>query len=93
MRVNVGLGILGAFIGEFIASAQGLGRAIIRASGLYQIDRVFAASLCIIALATLFDRLACGIQREKRFIARAFGLPQLLSARSTVLLHRDSGRA
>lgn len=88
MRVNVGLGILGAFIGEFIASGQGLGHAIIRASGLYQIDRVLAASLCIIALAALFDRLAKGIEQEKLFIARAFGLPRRLHARSRELAKR-----
>ena len=78
MRVNVGLGILGAFIGEFIASERGLGHAIIRASGLYQIDRVFAASFCIIGLAVLFDLLARGIQQEKLFLARLFGLPRHL---------------
>jgi len=89
MRVNVGLGILGAFIGEFIASEHGLGRAIIRASGLYQIDRVFAASLCIIALAALFDRLAQGLQQEKLLIARAFGLPRRLRARTQELASRS----
>jgi NitT/TauT family transport system permease protein len=88
MRVNVGLGILGAFIGEFIVSGQGLGRAIIRASGLYQIDRVFAASLCIIALAGLLDYLAWGIQQERQSIARAFGLPRSLRVRSRVLAER-----
>jgi|ERR1043166_4338250 NitT/TauT family transport system permease protein len=82
MRVNVGLGILGAFIGEFIASERGLGHVIIRASGLYQIDRVFAASLCIIALAILFDVLAQGMQQERLLIARAFGVPRRLRARS-----------
>jgi NitT/TauT family transport system permease protein len=93
MRVNVGIGILGAFIGEFIASEDGLGRAIIRASGLYQIDRVFAASLCIIVLAGAFDRLADGIQREKLLIARAFGLPSLLRARTKIqATRRDKNR-
>lgn len=88
MRVNVGLGILGAFIGEFIASEQGLGRAIIRASGLYQIDRVFASALCIIALAALFDRLAHGMAQEKLLIAQAFGVPRRLRARSRELASR-----
>ncbi len=88
MRVNVGLGILGAFIGEFIASERGLGHAIIRASGLYQIDRVLAASFCIIALAALFDLLARGIERKKRLIARVFGLPRSLRCRSKELASR-----
>lgn len=85
MQINIGLGILGAFIGEFIASDRGLGHTIIRASGLYRIDRVFAASLCIIFLAILFDRLACGIQQEKRTLARLFGVPKRLRVRSRYL--------
>ena len=100
MRVNVGIGILGAFIGEFIASERGLGHAIIRASGLYQIDRVFAASLCIIALALLFDVLAQGIQKERLLIARTFGLPlemrihtRKLDARRGRRPYRSSGIA
>jgi NitT/TauT family transport system permease protein len=90
MRLNVGLGILGAFIGEFIVSEQGLGHTIVRASGLYQIDRVFAASLCIVALAGLLDRLAYGIQEEKLLLARAFGLPRSLRARSRALVKRKA---
>jgi len=64
--------------------------AIVRASGLYQIDRVFAASLCIIMLAGLLDRMACGIQEEKLLLARAFGLPQSLRARSRLLAKREA---
>lgn len=91
MRINVGLGLLGAFIGEFIASERGLGHAIIRASSLYQIDRVFAAVLCIVVLAALFDRLAYGVQQENLFLARRFGLPQKLHARTRELISRQSG--
>lgn len=92
MRVNVGLGILGAFIGEFIASESGLGRAIVRASGLYQIDRVLASSICIIMLAGLFDRLARGLQNEKVGIARLVGLPRRMRARSRELAARRERR-
>lgn len=88
MRVNVGIGILGAFIGEFIAAEHGLGREIIRASGLYQIDRVLAAAVCIVVLAAMFDWLAQGVQREKRTIARLFGLPARLRGRSRQLSKR-----
>jgi NitT/TauT family transport system permease protein len=93
MRVNVGLGILGAFIGEFIASDSGLGRAIIRASGLYQIDHVLAASICIIALAALFDLLAYSIQQEKLYLARVFGLPRQLRGRTSELATRRTKRS
>lgn len=82
MRVNVGLGILGAFIGEFLASESGLGHTIVRASGLYQIDRVLAASFCIVVMAWLFDLVALGIQSERLAIARLFGVPRVLRERS-----------
>jgi len=89
MRVNVGLGILGAFIGEFIASSHGLGRVIIRSSGLYQIDKVFAASLCIILLAFLFDLFAQGVQNEKLWLSRLCGLPRQLRVRTKELRRKS----
>ena len=55
MRLNVGFSLMGAFIGEFIASDKGLGFLILRAGGLYNIPRAFAASIGIIALAFLLD--------------------------------------
>jgi len=86
MRVSVGLGILGAFIGEFIASDRGLGRVILRASGLYQVDRVFAASFCLVALAALLNKVALRLEENKLFIARWVGIPRRLRVRSKELV-------
>jgi NitT/TauT family transport system permease protein len=52
-QLNVGLALLGAFIGEVISSQAGLGHAIMVASGLFDISRVWAGILSFIVLAIL----------------------------------------
>jgi NitT/TauT family transport system permease protein len=63
MKLNIGLSLLGAFIGEFISSEEGLGYMIVKASGLYDMATVFVgvASLIVISLlltgsVTLLER-------------------------------------
>lgn len=51
LKLNAGFCVLGAFIGEFIASEAGLGYIILKASGLYDTTYVFAAIICIILLS------------------------------------------
>jgi NitT/TauT family transport system permease protein len=53
LRINIGLALLGAFIGEFISAERGLGFLIIRASGVFDMATVFAGCfvLAILALA------------------------------------------
>jgi NitT/TauT family transport system permease protein len=50
LRVNIGLALTGAVIGEFIASEQGLGRQILYASQVYDLALIWVA---IVILATL----------------------------------------
>lgn len=54
IRLNVGMGLLGAFIGEFISSRAGLGHLIIVAEGLYNVNQIWVGILCIVAIAMLF---------------------------------------
>jgi NitT/TauT family transport system permease protein len=54
LRLNIGMALLGAFVGEFIASKQGLGHLIIVAEGLYNINQVWVGVFGIVSLATLF---------------------------------------
>lgn len=63
MKLNIGLALMGAFIGEFISSEHGLGYMIVKASGLYDQATVFAGviALIVIALALTF----CIEQLEK----------------------------
>lgn len=68
MRLNVGFGLLGAFIGEFISSNDGLGYLILRAGSLYNIPRALAASIGIIILALLLDYVASLIEKKRHLI-------------------------
>jgi NitT/TauT family transport system permease protein len=43
LRVNIGLALTGAVVGEFIASQHGLGRAILYAGQTYDIALVWVA--------------------------------------------------
>lgn len=51
MKLNIGLALLGAFIGEFISSEEGLGYMIVKASGLYDMATVFVGVLALIIVA------------------------------------------
>lgn len=70
LKINIGLAILGAFIGEFIASERGLGYIILKASGLYDIPYVLASVLCIIILSLIFNGIAEYISKNKVSIIR-----------------------
>lgn len=70
LKLNSGLAVLGAFIGEFIASSSGLGFIIIRASGLYDVSYVLAATICIILLTLIFNFGAAIIEKNKLKIIR-----------------------
>lgn len=81
MRLNVGFGLLGAFMGEFIASEAGLGHLILRAASLYNVPRAMAAALCIVLLAAALDWGAGRVERHRRRIVEVIGVPYLLWAR------------
>jgi NitT/TauT family transport system permease protein len=51
LRVNIGLALTGAIVGEFISSQHGLGRAIFYAGSTYDIALVWVAVFVLSALA------------------------------------------
>jgi len=51
LRVNIGLALTGAIVGEFIASQHGLGRTILYAGQAYDIALVWVAVLVLSALS------------------------------------------
>lgn len=57
MKLNIGLALMGAFIGEFISSEAGLGHMIVKASGLYDQATVFAGVIALIVLALLLTSI------------------------------------
>lgn len=50
-KMNVGMALLGAFIGEFISSEHGLGHLIMVASGLFDISLVMLGVACLMLIA------------------------------------------
>ncbi len=67
MKLNIGLALLGAFVGEFISSEQGLGYLIVKASGLYDMATVFAG---VIALAAIALILTAAVDQLERYLLR-----------------------
>ncbi|MGJ5178341.1 ABC transporter permease [Bradyrhizobium oligotrophicum] len=53
LKLTVGFALIGAIVGEFMSSSEGLGHAIFKAGSLYIIPKVFAALVATIALALI----------------------------------------
>ena len=78
MRLNVGFGLLGAFIGEFISSDKGLGYVILRASALYNVPRALAAAAGIAILALLLDAFGGWVEKHRYVIVQFISVPRPL---------------
>lgn len=76
MGVNVGLALLGAFIGEFIAAEEGLGYVILRAGNVYDVPKALAATMGIIALAILFEWVSRWVQENRFIIIQYLSVPR-----------------
>jgi NitT/TauT family transport system permease protein len=63
LRVNIGLALTGAIVGEFIASQHGLGRAIIYAGQTYDIALVWVAVSVLSTLAVVMYIAVSWIER------------------------------
>jgi NitT/TauT family transport system permease protein len=66
LRVNIGLALTGAIVGEFIASQHGLGRAILYAGQTYDIALVWVAVLVLSALAMVMYATVSWLERVLR---------------------------
>jgi NitT/TauT family transport system permease protein len=63
LRVNIGLALTGAIVGEFIASQHGLGRQILYAGQTYDIALVWVAVLVLSTLAIVMYVTVSWIER------------------------------
>jgi NitT/TauT family transport system permease protein len=52
-RINVGFGLVGAVVGEFISSQRGLGHTIYNASSFYDLDMVWVGLFTLMAVGFL----------------------------------------
>jgi NitT/TauT family transport system permease protein len=66
LRVNIGLALTGAIVGEFIASQHGLGRAILYAGQTYDIALVWVAVLVLSSLAVIMYVVVGWVERLLR---------------------------
>lgn len=62
-KLTVGFALIGAIIGEFVSSSEGLGHAIFIAGSLYNIPKVFAWLLATIVVALLFVGIVGRIEK------------------------------
>jgi NitT/TauT family transport system permease protein len=63
LRLTVGFALVGAIIGEFMSSSEGLGHAIFKAGSLYIIPKVLAALVATIALALILTFVVGKIEK------------------------------
>ena len=63
LKLTVGFALIGAIVGEFMSSSEGLGHAIFKAGSLYIIPKVFAALVATIALALFLTFVVGKIER------------------------------
>jgi NitT/TauT family transport system permease protein len=63
LRMTVGFALVGAIVGEFMSSSEGLGHAIFKAGSLYIIPKVFAALVATIALALVLTWIVGKVER------------------------------
>jgi NitT/TauT family transport system permease protein len=66
LRVNIGLALTGAIVGEFIASQHGLGRTIFYAGSTYEIALVWVAVFTLSALAVIMYVVVSWIENVLR---------------------------
>ena len=66
LRVNIGLALTGAIVGEFIASQHGLGRTIFYAGSTYEIALVWVAVFTLSALAVIMYIVVSWIENVLR---------------------------
>lgn len=63
IRLNVGMALLGAFIGELVSSRAGLGHLIIVAEGLFNVNQIWVGVLGIIFIALVLQGLVHPAER------------------------------
>ena len=66
LRVNIGLALTGAIVGEFVSSQHGLGRTILYAGSTYEISLVWVAVIVLSALSVVMYASVSWLERVLR---------------------------
>lgn len=81
LRLNANFALLGVFVGEYMASERGLGRAMLQAGSLYQVSDVLACALAMIILTVAMDRAVSAIESYRHKIIQSFSVHSILRRR------------
>jgi NitT/TauT family transport system permease protein len=63
LHTSVGLAFVGAVVGEYLGSSQGVGYLILQAEGSFDIDTVMAGILVLTAFALALDALVGRVEK------------------------------
>jgi NitT/TauT family transport system permease protein len=61
---SVGLAFVGAVVGEYLGSSEGVGYLILQAEGTFDINSVFAGILVLTAFALVLDGMVTFAERR-----------------------------
>jgi NitT/TauT family transport system permease protein len=64
LHTSVGMAFVGAVVGEYLGSANGVGYLIHQAEGSFDINTVFAGILVLTAFALILDFLVTRVERR-----------------------------
>lgn len=67
LRLNVGFALIGAVVGEYISSQQGLGYLVYHSGVLYDLNSVWVGIIALMIVALLMDRAVTEIDRRARW--------------------------
>lgn len=67
LRLNVGFALIGAVVGEYISSQEGLGYLVYYSGVLYDLNGVWAGILALMVVALLMDRGVTELDRRLRW--------------------------
>jgi NitT/TauT family transport system permease protein len=63
LKLTVGFALVGAIVGEFMSSTEGLGHQIFKAGSLYAISAVFAELIVTVILALVLSAIVARVER------------------------------
>jgi NitT/TauT family transport system permease protein len=64
LHTSVGMAFVGAVVGEYLGSANGVGYLILQAAGVFDVNTVFAGVLVLTLCALLLDRVVTVAERR-----------------------------
>ncbi|MNJ00033.1 taurine transporter subunit [compost metagenome] len=71
LRINIALSLAGAIVGEFIASSHGIGRMVIYAGTILDINLVWVG---VVVLSVLSMVMYMGVVLLEKWLSKGYGM-------------------